>query len=323
MWRAAMSTRTTRHGSGDVDGRRRPPPDGAHLEDDEVGVTDLHARDYADIVKRSAKRAVDDQLPDAAAAIAYYSFLAIPAVLLIAVGVFSLFASPSAIETIVERVGRVTPDEAVALLQSGLTRTAEEGGGVTMILVGGLVAVWTASGAANAVMRALNRVYDTDESRGFVKQRLLGLTMVLVGIVAFALVFGLLVLGPKLSGWIGESVGAADAVQWAWLLGEWPILLVGLLVAFGAILFLGPDVERPRWRFLTVGAGVAVALWLAASGGFAIYVSLFGSYNQTWGTLAAVIIMLTWLWLSALALLFAAEVDAEAERTRQRASVDA
>ena len=76
MWRAAMSTRTTRHGSGDVNGRRRPPPDGSHLEDDEVGVTDLHARDYADIVKRSAKRAVDDQLPDAAAAIAYYSFLA-------------------------------------------------------------------------------------------------------------------------------------------------------------------------------------------------------------------------------------------------------
>lgn len=318
-----MSTRTTRHRSADVDGRRRPPPDGAHQKDDVVGVAALHARDYVDIVKRSVKRVGADQLPDAAAAIAYYGFLAIPAVLLIAVGVFSLFASPSAIETIVERVGRVTPAEAVVLLENGLDRTAQEGGGLTMILVGGLVAVWTASGAANAVMRALNRVYDTDESRGFVKQRLLGLTMVLVGIVAFALVFGLLVLGPKLSAWIGESVGAEDAVRWAWLLGEWPILLVGLLVAFGAVLFLGPDVERPRWRFLTVGAGIAVALWLAASGGFAIYVSLFGSYNQTWGTLAAVIIMLTWLWLSALALLFAAEVDAETERTRQRASVDA
>jgi membrane protein len=318
-----MSTRTTRHGSADVGGRWRPPPDEAHLGDEEVGVTDLHARDYADIVKRSAKRAVDDQLPDAAASIAYYGFLAIPAVLLISVGVFSIFASPSGIESIVERVGRVMPAEAVALLENGLNRTAEEGGGLTMILVGALVAVWTASGAANAVMRALNRVYDTDESRGFVKQRLVGLTMVLVGIVAFALVFGLLVLGPKLSAWIGGALGAEGAVQWAWLLGQWPILLVGLLVAFGAVLFLGPDVEHPRWRFLTMGAGIAVALWLAASGGFAVYVSLFGSYNQTWGTLAAVIIMLTWLWLSALALLFAAEVDAETERTRQRALVDA
>jgi membrane protein len=314
-----MSTRTQRRGAADTDGRRRPPPDEARLEDEEVGVTDLRARDYTDIVKRSVKRAIDDQLPDAAAAIAYYGFLAIPAVLLISVGVFSIFASPSAIESIVQRLGSVMPAEAVALLESGLNRTAEEGGGLTMILIGGLVAMWTASGAANGVMRALNRVYDTDESRGFVKQRLVGLTMVLVGIVAFALVFGLLVLGPKLSAWIGSALDAESAVPWAWLLGQWPILLVGLLIAFGAVLFLGPDVERPRWRFLTLGAGIAVALWLVASGGFAIYVSLFGSYNQTWGTLAAVIIMLTWLWVSSLALLFAAEVDAETERTRQRA----
>jgi membrane protein len=315
-----MSTPRTPPGSADVDGRRRPLPDEAHLENEEVGVTDLHRRDYVDIVKRSAKRAMDDQLPDAAAAIAYYGFLAIPAVLLISVGIFSIFASPSAIESIVQRLGSVMPAEAVALLEDALKRTAEGGGGLTMILVGGLVALWTASGAANAVMRALNRAYDTEESRGFAKQRLVGLAMVLVGIVAFALVFGLLVLGPKLSGWIGSALDAEGAVQWAWLLGQWPILLVGLLVAFGAVLFLGPDVEHPRWRFLTVGAGIAVALWLAASGGFAIYVALFGSYNKTWGTLAAVIIMLTWLWLSALALLFAAEVDAETERTRQRAA---
>ena len=308
-----MSTRPTHPGSADVDARRRPPPDEADLGDEEVGVTDLNARDYADIVKRSAKRAMDDQLPDAAAAIAYYGFLAIPAVLLISVGVFSLFASPSAVDSIVQRLGSVMPAEAVALLEDGLNRTAEGGGGLTMIVVGGLVALWTASGAANAVMRALNRAYDTDESRGFAKQRLVGLAMVLVGVVAFALVFGLLVLGPKLSGWIGSALGAEDAVRWAWLLGQWPILLVGLLVAFGAVLFLGPDVEHARWRFLTIGAGIAVALWLAASGGFAIYVALFGSYNKTWGTLAAV-------WLSALALLFAAEVDAETERTRQQAA---
>jgi membrane protein len=314
-----MSTRSTHPGSADVNGRRRQSPDEADLGDVEVGVTDLHARDYADIVKRSVKRAQEDQLPDAAAAIGYYGFLAIPAFLLISVGVFSIFASPSAVESIVKRLGSVMPAEAVALLEDGLNRTAEGGGGLTMILVGGLVAVWTASGAANAVMRALNRVYDADESRGFARQRLVGLAMVLVGTVAFALVFGLLVLGPKLSAWIGDAVGAEGAVRWAWFLGEWPILLVGLLVAFGAVLFLGPDVEHPRWRFLSVGAVIAVALWLAASGGFAIYVSLFGSYNQTWGTLAAVIIMLTWLWLSALALLFAAEVDAETERTRQRA----
>ena len=298
-------------------GTSRPAPDAA--PDDEVGVTDLRARDYLSILKRAAREAVDDQIPDSAAAMAYYAFLAIPALLLVSVGVFSLVASPSAIETIIDKLGSVIPAEAVTLLEDALNRTAEGGGGLTMIIIGGAVAVWTASGVANALMRALNRVYDTDESRGFLRQRLVGLVMVAVGVAAFVLVFGLLVLGPKLSGWVGSLVGAEGAVRWAWLLGEWPILLVGLLVAFGAVLFFGPDVEHPRWRFLSVGAALAVGLWLLASGGFAIYLAFFGSYNKTWGSLAAVIIMLTWLWLSSLALLFAAEVDAEAERTREAA----
>jgi len=258
----------------------------------------LPLRAYGGVLKRAARQAIDDQIPDAAAAIAYYGFLAIPALLLI------------------DKLGAVIPAEAASLLEQSLRRTTEEGGGLTMILVGGAVALWTASGAANAVMRALNRIHDAEESRGFARQRLVALTMVLVGVLSFVLVFGLLVLGPKLSGWVGDALGAEGAVRLAWLLGQWPILIAGLLVAFGAVLFLGPDREERSWRVLSVGAGIAVGLWLAASGGFAIYLAFFGSYNKTWGSLAAVIIMLTWLWLSALALLFAAEVDAEAERTR-------
>ena len=123
-----------------------------------------------------------------------------------------------------------------------------------MILVGGAVALWTASGVANALMRALNRVYDTDESRGFVRQRLVGLVMVAVGVTSPSCSCS------GCSSWVrscpagSESlVGAEGAVRWAWLLGQWPILLVGLLVAFGAVLFLGPDVEHPRWSFLSGG----------------------------------------------------------------------
>lgn len=297
---------------------RGPHSDGAP-NDGDVGVTDLRFRDYFGIFKRAGRSAVDHEIPDSAAAIAFYTFLAIPAVLLISVGIFSIFAGPSAIETIIDKLGTVVPAEAVTLLESSLQRTTQEGGGLTMILVGGAVALWTASGAANAVMRALNRIYETKETRGFVRQRFVALMMVVVAVIAFLLVFGLLIVGPKLSGWIGDAVGAEAAVRWAWLLGQWPILILALLVAFGAVLFLGPNVDHPRWSFLSVGAGLAVALWLLASGGFAIYLAFFGSYNKTWGSLAAVIIMLTWLWLSSLALLFAAEVDAETARARRRA----
>src|SRR4030095_10809172 len=98
---------------------------------------------------------------------------------------------------------------------------------------------------------------------------------------------------------------------------QWPILLTGLLAAFATLLYLGPDVDTPKWQFLTPGALVAALLWIAASGLFAIYTSMFGSYNKTWGSLAAVIIMLTWLWLTGLALLFGDEVNAEAEASAE------
>ena len=102
-----------------------------------------------------------------------------------------------------------------------------------------------------------------------------------------------------------------------WWAAQWPILIAGLMFAFAGILYLGPNVEHPKFQFLTLGAAVAVLIWLAASGLFALYVSYFGSYNKAWGTLAGVVIMLMWLWLTGLAMLFGAEINAEAERSRE------
>jgi membrane protein len=136
-------------------------------------------------------------------------------------------------------------------------------------------------------------------------------------VVAFALVFGLLVLGPVLSDLVGEALNLEGAMGWLWWTLQWPIILAGLSATFATILYLGPNVDLPKFRFITPGSILAVVVWLAASGLFALYVGLFGSYNKTWGSLAAVIVMLTWLWLSGLALLLGAEVNAEAERSRR------
>jgi membrane protein len=273
---------------------------------------------YFPPLKRAIKRAFkEDDVPDAAAAIAYYGFLAIPALLLVAVGFFGLFAGPDAIRRVVDKLGTVIPREAVSLVQTTLTNVTENrSGGLVMVIVGFVLAAWTVSGAMGAVMRALNRVYRRKEGRGFVVQRGTGLVMVVLALIAIALVFGLLVLGPVLSGWVGGLVGAKTAVSVLWWVGQWPILLVGLAVAFALIFWLGPDRERPRFRPLTAGAMLATLVWLVASGAFAVYVSMFSSYNKAWGSLAAVIVMLTWLWLSALALLIGAELDAELEDDR-------
>ena len=124
-------------------------------------------------------------------------------------------------------------------------------------------------------------------------------------------------LGPHLSNWIGKAIGAKTVVEIVWWAAEWPLLVVGLLVSFAGILYLGPNVKHPRWRFLSFGSVFAMVIWLIASGAFAFYVSRFGSYNKAWGALSAVVVMLTWLWLSGVALLLGAEINAEAERSRE------
>jgi membrane protein len=275
---------------------------------------DLSARDWRDILVGALRGALRHNAGDASAALSYYVFLAIPSALLIATGVFSLVAGPQAIASILDGLSAVLPPQAIDLVRQSLTRLTHGSGGVALISVGALLAVWTLSGAMNALMRALNAIHARRETRSFVRQRLTAAGMLLWALLAFVLAFGLLVLGPHLAGWIGEATGAQSVLDKIWWSAEWPILVAGLLLAFAGITYLGPDRERPRWRPVTPGGLVAVAIWLAASSLFSFYVSRFGAYNKAWGSLSAVIVMLTWLWLTGWALLLGAAVDAELER---------
>jgi membrane protein len=313
------------------DPRGRPVPDEAPLEDApepqpergepslrDPGLSDLSKRDYVAIFKRSLKEANNDHITTLAAALAYYAFLAIPSALLIALGLFGLLASPHDVSTLIDKLGSIIPGQAQDLLSGSLQRmTQRQATGATILGVGGVLALWSLSGAMQSLMWALNVAYDRDETRGFVRRRATAFAMVFFAVLGFALMFGVLVLGPQLSSWIGSAVGAESPVEIVWWVAEWPLLVVGLLVCFAGVLFLGPNVEHPRWRFLSFGSLIAIVIWLAASGAFAFYVSTFGSYNKTWGALSAVVIMLTWLWLSACALLLGAELNAEAERSRE------
>jgi membrane protein len=126
----------------------------------------------------------------------------------------------------------------------------------------------------------------------------------------------LLIFGPTIEHYLGQALGLQGALVYVWWAAQWPILLLGLLAAFATLLYLGPNVEQPRWSFLSIGTAAAVFVWLLVSGLFAFYTSHFSSYNKAWGSLAAVIVMLVWLWMTSLALLFGGELNAEAERRR-------
>jgi membrane protein len=230
-----------------------------------------------------------------------------------------LVGDEDSVSTIIDKLEGVVPQEALTLINESLDRVTERqsSSGIALVVIGSVLALWTLTGAMQTLMWALNAAYDREETRGFVKRRLTALALIVLMLLAFVLVFGLLVLGPVLSDAIGSALDLDSFVQWLWWTAQWPILLLGLLLVFAAIFFLGPDVDHPRWQFLTFGTVISVVVWLLASGAFAVFVSRFGSLDKTWGSLAAVIIMLTWLWLSGVALLFGAEINAEAERSRE------
>jgi membrane protein len=272
-------------------------------------------RDAWTVLRRAVAEARDDGVPTTAQALAYSLFLAIPAIFLVLLGLFSVFADESAIEELVSRASAVMPAEAATLLEDSLRRTAQgSSGGILMTLFGLALAFWTTTSAASTLMAGLTTTFDRKDERAFVRKRLIALAIVLALGLGAALVLGLLVLGPHVERWIGDATGAPTVTAWAWWTAQWPILVLALLFAFAIVLYFGPHVDQPSWQLVTPGAVTALLVWLAASGGLAVYAAYFGSYEKTWGTLSAVIVTLLWLWVTNAALLFGAEVNAEVAR---------
>ena len=268
---------------------------------------------------RAAKGFMNDNGTMLASALAYSSFFAIPSVLLVTVGVFTLVAGPDTITNLMAHFSTVMPGQATELLGKSLKNLdAHPASSVVMTVFGFVLALWSTTGAMNAYMLAINLAYDRKDKRSFIRKRIVALQMVAAIGFALVLVAVLLIFGPQIEKTIASHLGAAGGVlNVVWWIAQVPILLGGLLAAFATLLHLGPDVEHPKWQFLTPGSFVAAVMWIAISGLFAVYTSMFGSYNKTWGALSAVIVTLTWLWLSSTALLFGAEVNAELERSRE------
>jgi membrane protein len=297
-----------------------PTPQPEHTEPNlpDPSLRDFTLRDWLAVFQRAAKETVDDNVPMAASALAYSSFFAIPSVLLLAVGVFSLVASPDTIANLMDRFSTFMPAEATELLGDSLQRMeARASTGILVTAVGFALALWASTSAMTTYMKALNTAYDREDGRSFAKKRLVALAMVVAIGAGTVLVGFLLVFGPHIQRWLGDVLGVEVALKWVWWTVQWPLLVVGLLLAFSVLHYFGPDVEHRRWQLVTPGSLVAVVVWLLASSGFSVYASMFGTYNKAWGSFSAVIVTLTWLWLTAIALLFGGEVNAEVERTRE------
>ena len=186
-----------------------------------------------------------------------------------------------------------------------------------MVIVGLALAIWSASGYVAAFMRASNSIYEVEEGRPIWKSlpTRVGTTLVLLVLLA------LTAIGVVLSGGVAEQVGKLlgldSTVVDVWNIAKWPVLLVLVSLMFAILYYAAPNVKHPKFQWVSPGGVVAVVLWLLASAAFAFYVANFGSYNKTYGSLGGVIVFLTWLWISNIAVLFGAELNAELERGRQ------
>lgn len=251
-----------------------------------------------------------DQCTDLAAMLTYYAVLAVFPAMLALVSLLGVFGrgeqTVAAILQLLEDVGQ---SEAARELQGPISSMVTAGGAGFALALGVGVALWSASGYVGGFARAMNRIWDVEEGRPAVRLRLqqFGITIALVLMAALVL-FGLVVSGGVAEA-VGRAVGLGDqaVTLWGWL--KWPAIL-GIVALMVAMLYHAtPDVRQPRRRGLTLGAVVAIVVWVVLSIGFGFYVANVASYNRTYGSLAGVIVFLLWLWLTNLALLFGAEID--------------
>ena len=258
------------------------------------------------------------QCTDLAAALTYFSVLSVFPALLALFSLLGVFGqgdeTTDALLDLLDKLGQ--HQIAVQLEPTIKAMVNSQAAGVTLVI--GLVgALWSASGYVGAFGRSLNRIYQVQEGRPVWKLRpvVLLITLGLVLMAAVVLV-GLVVSGPIAKA-IGDAIGFGDEVSRLWDLVKWPVIL-GIVVIMVAVLYYAtPNVKHPKFRIVSVGAAVAIGIWVLASVGFGFYVSNFGRYNKLYGSVGGIIIFLLWLWLTNLALLVGAEIDAERERARE------
>lgn len=301
----------------DASGRTdAPAPDDGRKPD---APPDLRRRTWLYVLRSTVRQFSADQCLDLAAALTYYAVLAAAPALLALVSVLGLVGSGGqAVERVIGTMEGVVPPDALAVVQPLVENAAGGGGRAGFALVLGVVlALWSASGYVGAFGRAMNRIYAIDEGRPVWKLRPVMLLVTLVAVVIAAVIVAALALSGPVAQAVGDAVGLGSTAVTVWNIAKWPVVLLLVVVLVAILYHVTPNVRQPRMRWLSVGAFVAILVWVLASAAFGLYVATFASYDATYGSLAGIIVFLLWLWITNLALLFGAELDAELERGRE------
>ncbi len=313
-----MTTSQAREGEGrglDRTEPTTPDPDDPRKPDDPG---DLTKRSWFYVLRKTMHEFTEDQCTDLAAALTYYAVLSIFPAMLALISVLGVLGqAPKAVQTVEDTLAPLLSPETLKFVTDALDQVAQSQGAGVALIIGVLAALWSASGYVGAFGRAMNKIYEIDEGRPFWKLRPLMLVLTLIAVVLAATALLMLIVSGPVAESIGNVIGLGDTALTVWSIAKWPVLALIVVAVVALLYYATPNVQQPKFRWISVGAGVAILVWVLASVGFAFYVGNFSSYNKTYGSLAGVIVTLLFLWITNLALLFGAELDAELERGRQ------
>lgn len=271
-----------------------------------------------DVVKRSVRAFMAHRCTDLAAALTYYSMLALFPAMLALVSVPTLLGrGEETRSTLNDLLEGALPADLASDLRGPVEQVSDVPAAGLGLVVGLVLALWAASGYVGAFSRAMNTIYGVPEGRPFWKLRPVMLLTTVIVVVLVAVAVTLLTVTGPLARAVGDLIGLGESAVTAWEIAKWPFLAIVVLIIISLLYHVTPNVRPVRYRWLSVGALVALVVWAAASVGFGVYVANFANYDRTYGSLAGIVIFLLWLWLTNLALLFGAVLDVEIERRRE------
>lgn len=279
---------------------------------------DLTKPSWTYVARKTWREFSADQCTDLAAVLTYYAVLALFPAALAMLSLLGLVGQGrEAVDALLQILRDTGAGGAADTLEPTLVQLSNSSGAGFGLVLGLVVALWSASGYVGAFGRGMNRVYEVAEGRPIWKLRPIMLLVTVVTVLLTAAVALGLVLTGTAAQAVGDALGLGSSVVTVWNIAKWPVLLLVVMFIVGLLYYATPNVKQPGFRWISVGAAVAIFIWVLASAAFGFYVANFGSYDRTYGSLAGVVVFLLWLWITNLALLFGGELDAELERARE------
>ena len=304
---AGNNTRDKHHTAPSPDDPRKPDTPG-----------EVTKPSWKYVLRKTLRESSADQCTDIAAALTYYAVLSLFPALIALISLLGVVGQGErSVNTILDLVGQVAPGGTADVLRDPLEQFSSSPAAGFALVFGLVLAIWSASGYVAAFSRAMNRIYEIEEGRPFWKLRPVQLGVTLVSILLILVTLVVLIISGPVTDAVGSALGLGETVQLVWSILKWPILAAAVVLIIAILYYATPNAKQPKFRWISMGALLALITLVVASFLFGLYITNFSNYDRTYGSLAGIVIFLLWLWIANLALLFGAEFDAELERGRQ------